>query len=163
MDVMDDDDSENDSDYLPEEELNRKKGGQEEDEEVNVGKSALPEISVRRKRKAQELWEEIQKDDADYLQFSLGKALRCDLSMLEIPLMKEKRKMRVFIRKLEKRPTHKLQLKEDNSSSEAIKKEALEIVSQIKKKTKVEEKKKFAGKEIMSVFFKFNFLFTFLT
>jgi hypothetical protein len=155
MDLVDID-SEEDSDYVPEEDPNF-----EPTTNVKEDKSTLVEIGFRRKRKAAELFDDLQKEDEAFIKSIISKSipLHQQYYSLEYPINKTKRKLRRFFRvtshqrkSLNKSPpvnsdTNNI-FGSDKVDSEEIKRKAKEIISQIKKKTKVEEVKKFAGKEV---------------
>lgn len=144
MDLLDDD-SENDSDYVPEEDVNHN------EEDGAVVHSTIPEISHRRKRKAQELFDELLKEDTEYVHKVLGHAILPKSMMYEAPMKRTRRKIIKFLKKSEG-SAEKIPFalpEEEEKSKEELKKEALEIVTQVKKKTKVEEKRRFAGQEIV--------------
>lgn len=176
MNLMDDD-SENDSDYVPEEDPDFVPN------EVEEKGEEIKSITFGRKKKAQELWDELQREDQQYMKSHLSKSISFNSSYfsVEVPTNKIVRKLKSYfgLKKTKqkkgsaapsssssskKRPREEEestgnpveQSIEGDGSNKAneteIRQRAMEAISQIKKKSKVEEVRRFAGQSIVYVF-----------
>ena len=172
-DLIMDDDSDNDSDYRPEEDETRSVG----DDGADNGGKKIEEIGFRRKRKANELYDEMLAQDKAYVEArvanSLLKKAKPSILSLEIPVSREKKRLNAFLRnylgiKPKSRATRSSssrlvidekddleELTEAGQEAEGeegkdsnIRQAALNAIAHVKKKTLVEETRKFAGKEI---------------
>lgn len=140
--MLDDDDSENDSDFVPEEE--------EEKHSSNQVNETLQGLSFRRKRKVDELYQEMRKADDKEVQSKLANALCKDESFLyERPSKKVIRRIAKVVRKIVQNNEGNIpiqrQVKSDTSN---ILQQAKELASKIQRKTVVVETQKFAGESI---------------
>ena len=143
MDLADDD-SENDSDYVP------GADGDDEIEDTNEDNNkTITDISFSRKRKAKELWEELQQED----RATIDKALRKAVHVVKPPSAKkadanQKLLANIFGSTVAKSISSKVTTKESKANSEDIKKRIRESVENIQKKTTITETRKFAGESI---------------
>lgn len=151
-----DDDSENDSDYVPEEDVveessNHKRRKGESGEIVG--------INSRRLRQATSLWEEIQNEDKEYVKDVMLKAVNNSLTYLERPSKKTQRRARNFMNRNFRaiRPKRSidnsisLNNNDGTNSNSDLRAKVMQAVSGLTRKTTVTEKRKFAGQEITYV------------
>jgi hypothetical protein len=145
MDVIDDD-SENDSDYAPEEDS--EKGAND----VDVNAKELTGLSKSSKRKVDAIWLEMQEEDRISTETVMKRSL--NYIMNHGPVDSRTRKnneiilTNIFGRRVGKRLASYQATPEDVYDAEEIKKRALESVQNVKKKRKIIETRKFAGQEI---------------
>lgn len=176
MNLMDDD-SENDSDYVPEEDPDFVPN------EVEEKGEEIKSITFGRKKKAQELWDELQREDQQYMKSHLSKSISFNSSYfsVEVPTNKIVRKLKSYFGLKKTKPKKGSAAPSSSSSSKKrpreeeestgnpveqsiegdgsnkaneteIRQRAMEAISQIKKKSKVEEVRRFAGQSIVYVF-----------
>ena len=142
MDVADDD-SDNDSDYVP--------GADDEEEEVdnNENDKTITDIPFSRKRKANELWEELQLEDKQTLEKALAKAVHAPKpeNVAKKSTANQKILASIFGKSVAKSIASNAVAKE-GASSEDIKKRLKASVESIQRKTTVTETRKFAGESI---------------
>lgn len=150
-----DDDSDNDSDYVP---------GQdgEDDEDQHAGdEKEIGIVSISRKRKSQSLWEELEKEEKQFvktkIESSVGyiankkakansKFSADNLAVLETVFgRREAAKMSGGD---SSQNSNKKSKKSKNKNSVDVRKLAMETVKNLVKKTTVTEVRKFAGQEI---------------
>lgn len=149
---MDSDDSENDSDYAPEDpeviqELEK------ENEKLKIS-----DISHRRKRKAETWWDEMQADDRKYITDIMSSAIHSEVITLERPVKRFRRSVKQFMgwykglsvaNLLVETSEEKYKSAADKFTSDELKQKALESARRVLKKTKVLESRRFAGKEVL--------------
>jgi hypothetical protein len=149
---MESSDSENDSDYVPEDpeviqELEKEKE-----------KLKISDISHRRKRKAETWWDEMQADDRKYITDIMSNAIHSQIITLERPVKRFRRSVKNFIswykgfsvaNLLAETNEEKYKSAAEKSAEEELKQRALESARRVLKKTKVLESRKFAGKEVL--------------
>lgn len=146
---LDDDDSENDSDYVP--------GAEEEkDMEEDVGgERKLVSMSKAAQRRVNALWLEMQEEDRKSTEAVMMKSINYEANRK--PLSEQKRLANeiilssIFGKRVGKRLASFQATPEDVYSKEDIKKRALESVQNVAKRRKITETRKFAGKEISYV------------
>lgn len=148
MNPMEDDDSENDSDFVPDEEvLNEETSGSKR----KADGGAIVGMNKRRQQQATSIWEELQAEDRSYIQSMMEKSLDYSLTTLERPSKRMRKRAEKFFKTLGRR-TASAQTsirKEKDAVSEDLREKSRKAVEGLIKKTKVEEKRKFAGQEIM--------------
>lgn len=145
MDV-DDDDSENDSDYVP--------GAEEEKdfEEEEGGERRLVGLSKAAKRRVNALWLEMVEEDRKNTEAVMMKSINYEANRK--PQSEQKRVANeiilssIFGKQIGKRLAAFQATPEDEYCKEDIKKRALESVQKVAKRRKITETRKFAGQEI---------------
>lgn len=148
---VDDDDSDNDSDYVP---------GDDEEKDVEQKETVLLNIaSNKRKRKASALWDEICVEDHEYVTSKLSKsAFRYTDQLFEEPPRRVRAKIRRYFKQLagrradgpEDSPDEDKTANKDEMHAD-LRKELVEAFQRVKRKTVVTESRKFAGQEIQYV------------
>ncbi len=143
-----DEDSESDSDYVPE-------GSDVEENAVKRRKGDSGEIigmNSYRRRKAVSVWEELQSQDQEYIKMIMARAVDNSLTVLERPSSRMRRRAKNFMENMIKIYGNNQTLKSvrsmDTNIPSTVRSKALEAVVGLTRKTKVEEKRKFAGQEI---------------
>jgi uncharacterized protein with NRDE domain len=152
---MDLDDSENDSDFVPEEEVEK---GPKQKESIN-----LDIASNKRKRKVNTIWDEIRKEDNEYVASKLNDSLiQLGNQLYEQPPKRIRLKIKKYFQKLvasnqENGEDEHIKESDQILKSTAHNKEEMyldirkrlqESVQKVKRKTVVVESRKFAGEEI---------------
>eukprot|EP01041_Mallomonas_annulata_P000575 gene576-1106_t len=141
--MSDDSDSEDDSDYAPENEVDE--GGDSESNKIE----GLKTLSHARKRKAHELWEEMQNNNKEYTSKIMGKALNNKKDKKPI---KKSEKMQEFLSTVfgsDKKAIAKcVQRSNIKLDSADLKEAAKASVDKLQKKQTVTEIRKFAGQSI---------------
>jgi hypothetical protein len=150
-----DDDSENDSDYVPEDDVaevvrdNKRRKG---DSGEIIG------MNSRRQRQVANLWDEIQNEDKEYIKGIMSKAMNNSLTSLEKPSKRMRRRAQIFMNRnflLKSKKEQKLdEIMESESNRKediALRTKLMQTVAGLARKTTVTERRKFAGQEIMYV------------
>jgi hypothetical protein len=149
------DDSENDSDYVPEEEVDGKKVS-------SKGEAvALDIASGKRKRKVQAIWDEIQVQDQTFITSKLQASnLQYSDPLFERPSKKMRLRIRRFFRLLQtgtkgglgpdiyRKTQNQISHEDASSKSINIKKTLMSSLQNVKRKTVVTESRKFAGEAV---------------
>ena len=152
---MDDDDSDEDSDFVP--------GSDNNDENDGDGgrKSIGPDMSNSRKRKVDLLWEDIQMDDKNFIQSMKQKVAKVG-NIKKSKEMKPNCKVLSMLSSIFG-PSQALKLCQNNvndkepnfeekrsfsSELNENRQDLLKIAKNVQKKVKVVEKRRFAGKDI---------------
>ena len=156
--INDDDDSENDSDYNPDNDAEASDDGGVGEEVKGVSK-----ISFRRKTKMDTIWDEMKALDEKETRDRMSKAFK-HVSIPEKMTRKRKHAAQfdLMLRSIFGGEQAKSQSKrgDENLASldpNTIKAEAEMAVKQLRKKVKVAEVRKFAGQEIRLVFLRLLF------
>ena len=149
MDLMDD--SENDSDYVPEDDV------VEEVEKTTKKKSiAGGELNPRKKRQIDELWQEMQEEDKKYISDNVAKtSMLVNPAVLERPTKRLKKRADRFLNNFLKQVSsassssqHHGKTDSQHEASVDVKNLVAEAVAKVSKKTTVTEVRKFAGSTI---------------
>lgn len=145
MDVVDDD-SENDSDYVPGAEDEKSIEGQEEAQ-------VLKPLSKSSRKRVDAIWQQMQEEDRKSVEAVMMKSINYLAN--RSPLSQEVRQANevilagIFGKRVGKRlASVQAAPEEEGLSAQEIKKRALESVQQVRKRQKVTETRKFAGQEI---------------
>lgn len=143
MDV--DDDSDNDSDYMPG--ADEEKSVEEDDE-----KQVLKPMNKVSRRKVEAIWLEMQEEDRKSVEAIMVKSINYIAN--RAPVSTEKRVeneiilSKIFGKRVGKRLAAYQAVPEEEHNPQNIKKRALESVQQVQKRQKVTETRRFAGQEI---------------
>eukprot|EP01039_Chlorochromonas_danica_P008624 gene8624-9503_t len=144
------DDSENDSDYVPEEEGGVKK-------EVTQKESIVSDITTnKRKRKVNAIWDELRSEDDNYVHTKVNDSTMHFTSQLyEQPPKQLRRKIKRFFKQWSGSNSNgRNQLvvgQEDETEITAqseLKKKLMESLQRVKRKTVIVESRKFAGEAV---------------
>lgn len=143
-----DDDSENDSDYVPGEE-----GGEEEDRGVQDINEDI--ASSKRKRKVNAIWKEIKVEDQKYVEEKL-KAIadEVDNVLVEQPPKKMRTRIAKYFKtffRASAKGASTPSFRATRASTSSIKDRLLAALPNLKRKTVVTESRKFAGEAILWV------------
>lgn len=142
MDV--DDDSDNDSDYVP--------GAEEEKSVEGTEEQILKPLSKSSRKKVEAIWQEMQEEDRKSVEAVMMKSLNYLAN--RAPRSSEVRRANevilstIFGKKIGKRLASIQAVPEEEYNHQNIKKRALESVQQVQKRQKITETRKFAGQEI---------------
>ena len=144
MDVIDDD-SENDSDYMP--------GAEEEkDEEEQESEKLLTGLTKSSRRRVDAIWQEMQEEDRRSVETIMMKSINYltnrAAQSAEVRQVNEVILSSIFGKRVGKRLASYQATPEDEYNPEDIKKRALASVQKVQKKQKITEIRKFAGQEI---------------
>ena len=144
MDVIDDD-SENDSDYMP--------GAEEEkDEEEQESEKVLTGLTKSSRRRVDAIWQEMQEEDRRSVEAIMIKSINYlanrAAQSAEVRQANEVILSNIFGKRVGKRLASYQATPEDEYNPEDIKKRALASVQKVQKKQKITEIRKFAGQEI---------------
>lgn len=149
-----DDDSAEDSDYVPEDDMPKKKAKKSEDDEDNFVNKI---VSDKRKRKVNAIWDEMQQNDREYVSLIMENSIRkySEPVVMEIPLKRRRYQYEELLLELmgKRGRNHvKEYAKEvvDNDGMEAeLRERALQSIQKVQRKTVVQETRKFAGQEVV--------------
>ena len=144
MDVIDDD-SENDSDYMP--------GAEEEkDEEEQESEKVLTGLTKSSRRRVDAIWQEMQEEDRRSVEAIMIKSINYlanrAAQSAEVRQANEVILSSILGKRVGKRLASYQATPEDEYNPEDIKKRALASVQKVQKKQKITEIRKFAGQEI---------------
>lgn len=147
MDFIDDD-SENDSDYVPGAEEEKSIEGKEETQ-------LLKPLSKSSRKRVEAIWLEMQEEDRKSVEAVMLKSInylanRAPLSV-EVRHANEVILANIFGKRVGKRLASFQSVPDEELGAQDIKKRALESVQQVRKRQKVTETRKFAGQEITYV------------
>jgi len=144
-------DSESDSDYVPED------NAEIDDKDNGKQMSSLVDISFGRKRKADSAWEEMIADDRKFISEIMANAIHNQIIPLERPAKRFRRSIKSFKAWFKgftygnvsmESEAAKYKSAADKIEEDNLKQKALESARKVLRKTKVVETRKFAGQEI---------------
>ena len=148
-----DDDSSQDSDYVPDDEIPKKRSKHSAEDGEGVVDHILTE---KRKRKVAELWDQMQQDDRDYVVSVMDRSVRKFMEpvIMEIPLKRRRQYDELFLSIIgSKRAASTVssgQAAAHASQSDAeLRQKVLDSIQKVQRKTVVQETRKFAGQEVM--------------
>lgn len=151
-----DDDSENDSDFVPEPEDDESDGGRKKKSNLSIQDQIL---SKKRKRKVDAIWDELQEEERSYLETrrALDVANFQGQALMEIPCRKRsKRQIAAFMQEVfgsadlfggAAAGARSLNVA-DALTADALKEAAQACVKGLKKTVVVQETRRFAGQEV---------------
>lgn len=157
-DLMDDDSAE-DSDYIPEDDMPKKKAKKSEDDEDNFVHKI---VSDKRKRKVNAIWDEMQQSDREYVTLIMGNSIRkySESVVMEIPLKRRRYQYEELLLEMmgKRRRNQSTDYADDNGGevdndggveAAELRERALQSIQKVQRKTVVQETRKFAGQEVV--------------